>query len=210
MSCASLIATKSPTFVPLRPVVMAATHGHSYADYVDEDSDPLVCAAAGPNDEDPSVHRTVLIDAVALDSMLRAKRREVEQFAWMDHAQPATRERWSAVARANYQRLQQSKGLLRQAEAIDRHADPNRKTDSNGIEYRELAEVYSKGVLDMGRRTPKSPGMALCFKELRAAVCSEFYHDVDMVSCHPTLMLQAPAPAHTPATATRPPRVAAQ
>ena len=39
---------------------MAATHVHSYADCVDEGSDPLVCPAAGPNDEDPSVHRTVL------------------------------------------------------------------------------------------------------------------------------------------------------
>eukprot|EP00966_Prymnesium_polylepis_P150356 3472894-Prymnesium_polylepis.1 len=42
----------------------------------------------------------------------------------------------------------------------------------------------------MGRQTATHPSMQRCPSGLRPLLLMNFYHDVDIVSCHPTLMLQ--------------------
>ena len=53
-----------------------------------------------------------------------------------------------------------------------------------------LDVVYGKNSLDLGRRTASAPSMQSCPSALRRKLCRALYHDIDIVSCHPTLMLQ--------------------
>ena len=50
--------------------------------------------------------------------------------------------------------------------------------------------TYGKNSLDLGRRTASAPSMQTCPSSLRHALCCAVYHDIDIVSCHPTLMLE--------------------
>jgi hypothetical protein len=61
--------------------------------------------------------------------------------------------------------------------------------DANGV--RLLTVVYGKSAHRViGRRTASHPSMQHCPSGLRPLLVSHFYHDVDIVNCHPTLMLQ--------------------
>lgn len=64
-----------------------------------------------------------------------------------------------------------------------------RPADANGIRW--LAVVYSKNAARViGRRTASHPSMQHCPSGLRPLLVGRYYHDVDIVNCHPTLMLQ--------------------
>lgn len=70
--------------------------------------------------------------------------------------------------------------------AADVAADP---ADANGIRW--LAVVYGKNAARViGRRTASHPSMQHCPSGLRPLLVAHYYHDVDIVNCHPTLMLQ--------------------
>ena len=68
-------------------------------------------------------------------------------------------------------------------EAIDRNALP----EVNGI--RRLCVVYGKRSI-LGRRTASYPSMQACPSSLRPLLLKLYYHDIDIVNCHPTLMIQ--------------------
>ena len=42
----------------------------------------------------------------------------------------------------------------------------------------------------IGRRTASYPSMQNCPSGLRPQLVKRYYHDIDMVNCHPVLMLQ--------------------
>ena len=54
---------------------------------------------------------------------------------------------------------------------------------------RALVVSYGKKSLGLGRRTATAPSMQNCPSALRRALCRALYRDVDIVSCHPTLLL---------------------
>ena len=85
-----------------------------------------------------------------------------------------------------YRRHESTTNALNAAKAIDREAEP--VNEATGL--RELHVVYGKNSLDLGRRTATAPSMQHCPSALRHSLCCELYHDIDIVSCHPTLMLQ--------------------
>ena len=61
--------------------------------------------------------------------------------------------------------------------------------DADGV--RLLAVVYGKSAQRViGRRTASHPSLQHCPSSLRPRLVAHYYHDVDMVNCHPTLMLQ--------------------
>ena len=68
-------------------------------------------------------------------------------------------------------------------EAIDREAEPSRE----GI--RRLYVEYGKRS-GLGRRTASYPSMQACPSSLRPLLLKFYYHDIDIVNCHPTLMIQ--------------------
>ena len=72
---------------------------------------------------------------------------------------------------------------LRVLEAIDRDAEP----EQNGL--RRLHVMYGKRSI-LGRRTASYPSMQACPSSLRPLLLKNIYHDIDIVNCHPTLMLQ--------------------
>ena len=49
--------------------------------------------------------------------------------------------------------------------------------------------VYGKRS-GIGRRTASYPSMQACPSSLRPLLQKHYYHDIDMVNCHPTLMVQ--------------------
>ena len=69
-------------------------------------------------------------------------------------------------------------------EAIDQNAEPE---DQDGI--RRLRVVYGKRSI-LGRRTASYPSMQACPSSLRPLLLKLYYHDIDIVNCHPTLMIQ--------------------
>lgn len=75
--------------------------------------------------------------------------------------------------------------------AADESALPNPKQPKNtpvpAVRY--LVVTYAKR-RSIGRRTASHPSMQHCPSGLRPLLIMNFYHDVDIVSCHPTLMLQ--------------------
>ena len=69
--------------------------------------------------------------------------------------------------------------------------------DANGV--RLLTVSYGKSSTRViGRRTATHPSMQHCPSGLRPLIVSRFYHDVDMVNCHPTLMLQTAEKMNVP------------
>jgi hypothetical protein len=74
-------------------------------------------------------------------------------------------------------------------EVADQTALPKRKEGEPVSAVRYLVVTYSKR-RSMGRRTASHPSMQHCPSGLRPLLIMYFYHDVDIVSCHPTLMLQ--------------------
>ena len=69
--------------------------------------------------------------------------------------------------------------------------------DVNGV--RLLTVPYGKSASRViGRRTATHPSMQGCPSSLRPRIVSRFYHDVDMVNCHPTLMLQTAEKMNVP------------
>ena len=103
----------------------------------------------------------------------------------MDSVLKPMRAAWDAGQQAAYARHLRSSSALATAKAINLEAEP---PDERGV--RKLHVIYGKNSLGLGRRTASAPSMQHCQKELRRALCGERYHYVDMVSCHPTLMLQ--------------------
>ena len=73
---------------------------------------------------------------------------------------------------------------LNMLEAIDQNAEPE---DQNGI--RRLRVVYGKRS-HLGRRTASYPSMQACPSSLRPLLLKNYYHDIDIVNCHPSLMIQ--------------------
>ena len=139
-----------------------------------EEDDPAV----GGN---PNV-RVELIPDNALQSQLSALQAQYDAGRWMDAASPATRLTWSGPQREMYRRHLSTTNSLNAAKAIDREAD-----EASGL--RKLHVAYGKNSLDLGRRTATAPSMQSCPSALRHALCCALYHDIDIVSCHPTLML---------------------
>lgn len=68
-------------------------------------------------------------------------------------------------------------------EAIDREAEP---ADEHGV--RRLHVIYGKRS-GLGRRTASYPSMQACSSSLRPLLLKLIYHDVDIVNCHPALMI---------------------
>jgi hypothetical protein len=73
---------------------------------------------------------------------------------------------------------------LNTLEAIGQNAEP---VDQDGI--RRLCVVYGKRSI-LGRRTASYPSMQACPSSLRPLLLKLYYHDIDIVNCHPTLMIQ--------------------
>ena len=141
-------------------------------------------------EDDPAVGgnpnvRVELIPDHALQRALTALQAQCDTGAWMDAATPATRLAWSGPRLEMYRRHLSTTNALNAAKAIDREALP---VDATGL--RELHVVYGKNSLNLGRRTATAPSMQHCPSTLRHALCCTLYHDIDIVSCHPTLMLQ--------------------
>jgi hypothetical protein len=58
-----------------------------------------------------------------------------------------------------------------------------------GVPIRFLTVTYGKR-REIGRRIASHPSSQHCPSSLRAALVKRFYHDIDMVNCHPVLFLQ--------------------
>ena len=71
----------------------------------------------------------------------------------------------------------------------DSEAVPSPRKDVPMPAVRYLIVTYTKR-RSIGRRTASYPSMQGCPSGLRPLLVSYFYHDVDIESCHPTLMLQ--------------------
>ena len=130
--------------------------------------------------------RAELIPYHALQRELATLQAQHDAGAWMHAASSATRSAWSEPQLAMYRRHESTTNALNAAKAIDREAEP--VNEATGL--RELHVVYGKNSLDLGRRTATAPSMQHCPSALRHALCCALYHDIDIVSCHPTLMLQ--------------------
>ena len=74
-------------------------------------------------------------------------------------------------------------------ETADKMAEPRPKEGEPLPDERTLVVTYAKR-RSIGRRTASHPGMQHCPSGLRPLLVMFYYHDVDIVSCHPTLMLQ--------------------
>ena len=144
-----------------------------------------------PPEDDPAVGgnpnvRVELIPDHALQRKLTALQAQHVAGAWMDAASPATRSTWSGPQLEMCRRHLSTTNALNTAKAIDREAEP--VNEATGL--RELHVVYGKNSLNLGRRTATAPSMQHCPSALRHALCCELYHDIDIVSCHPTLNVQ--------------------
>ena len=129
--------------------------------------------------------RIELIPDHALQNALRRLQAQHNDGVWMDSVPQQTRVAWNKPQRARYKQHLQTTNALNVAKAIDREAEP---ADEAGL--RVLRVVYGKNSLDLGRRTASAPSMQNCPSALRRELCQALYHDIDIVSCHPTLMLQ--------------------
>ena len=86
-------------------------------------------------------------------------------------------------AQALTPRIERELRELNTLEAIDRDAQPTR----DGI--RRLYVMYGKRT-GLGRRTASYPSMQACPSSLRPLLVKLYYHDIDIVNCHPSLMIQ--------------------
>ena len=111
---------------------------------------------------DATNERAELVDGVALQAELTRLRRKVNT-STLDN---------------------QEASLLSYLEAFDKEAEP---ADNHVI--RRLRVVYGKNA-EVGRRTASYPSAQHCPSTLRKRLFKLWYHDVDIVNCHPTLMVQ--------------------
>ena len=137
---------------------------------------------------DPSVtdtreQRTQKLDGRALMAKLRELRdkrditdQEAHWLAWLDAADAA------AMPRAASPDVEMEGAGV---DAAEGDAGPSR----SALCVRYLTVTYGKRRA-IGRRTESHPGMQHCPTGLRPQLVRLFYHDVDLVNCHPTLFLQ--------------------
>ena len=138
-----------------------------------------------PDCENAASTRKELIDGNALQQELLRLKEEHGRDAWMDDVPMQSRTEWTPQEHSLYKTHQTLANQLRTALEIDQKAGP---PDARG--ERTLLVSYSKGEIGMGRRVASYPSMQHCPSPLRRALLRKTYHDVDMVSAHPTLMLQ--------------------
>ena len=93
--------------------------------------------------------------------------------------------RESKRLQAQTTRTKRDQRTLKWVEAAIRHA--SRPTDDSTVWT--LIVQYSKRH-SIGRRSATHPSAQLCPTTLRPMIYSAFYHDIDLESCHPSLMLQ--------------------
>lgn len=74
-------------------------------------------------------------------------------------------------------------------EAVNTSALPPVGSGSPPPPERWLTVVYGKS-REIGRRTASHPSYQHCPSSLRPLLAKHYYHDVDIVNCHPTLFLQ--------------------
>jgi hypothetical protein len=160
---------------------LEAANDHDYGDLFSAPFNPPADGTIGGGNT-----RIELIPDRALQSELRRLQTQHNDSAWMDGVPIATRVAWSSPQRAAYKRHLQMTNALNAAKAIDREA--GLADEATGL--RSLHVVYGKNSLDLGRRTASAPSMQNCPSALRGELCRGLYHDIDIVSCHPTLMLQ--------------------
>ena len=158
---------------------LAASDDHDYGNLFAAPFDCAADARANANE------RVELIDDRALKHQLQRLQGLSERGAWMDKAPERVRQNWGRDQKAAHKRHLSNVSALDMAKAIDHAAE---EPVARGA--RKLFVVYGKNSLGLGRRTASYPSMQQCSKELRRALCCARYHDVDIVSCHPTLMLQ--------------------
>ena len=130
--------------------------------------------------------RVELIPDRVLQNQLSVLQEQYNAGAWMDAATKAERSAWDAPQQEMYHRHLSTINALNMAKRINSEAEPVDK--ATGL--RKLHVVYGKNSLGLGRRTATAPSMQHCLSKLRHALCCGLYHDIDIVSCHPTLMLQ--------------------
>ena len=73
--------------------------------------------------------------------------------------------------------------------ALDAAAIPSARPGSAPHREKHLRVVYGKR-RTIGRRTASYPSMQHCPSGLRPLLVGRYYHDIDIVSCHPTLFAQ--------------------
>ena len=88
---------------------------------------------------------------------------------------------------ANGARASLTKQQANQLDTLKAFDTEASKPDDNGI--RRLHVTYGKPS-GLGRRTASFPSAQHCPSTLRPALFSRWYHDIDMVNCHPTLQKQ--------------------
>ena len=130
--------------------------------------------------------RVELIPDRVLQNQLSVLQEQYNAGAWMDEATKAERSAWDAPQQELYHRHLSTINARNMAKRIHSEAGP--VNEVTGL--RELHVVYGKNSLDLGRRTATAPSMQHCPSKLRRVLCCGLYHDIDIVSCHPTLMLQ--------------------
>ena len=100
--------------------------------------------------------------------------------------------------RALTRRNDRDQRWLNWLEKADQMALPRPKEGEPTPTVRYLVVTYSKR-RSMGRRTASHPSMQHCPSGLRPLLVMHFYQDVDIASCHPTLMLQVALKMKVPA-----------
>ena len=159
------------------------------ADWWEECGDePMEEEGDAVEEVDPSVtdtreQRTQKLDGRVLMAKLRELRdkrditdQEARWLAWLDAADAA------AMPRAASPDIEMEGAGVGAAEG---DAGPSR----SALFVRYLTVTYGKRRA-IGRRTESHPGMQHCPTGLRPQLVRLFYHDVDLVNCHPTLFLQ--------------------
>ena len=111
--------------------------------------------------------------------------RRVEMIDAVAHAKELLRLR----AKPKRNRTQQDTRWLHWLEKADEAAHPPRRDGEEAPDIRKITTTYHKRRV-IGRRTASYPSMQNCPKGLRKRLVKRFYHDIDMVNCHPTLMVQ--------------------
>jgi hypothetical protein len=107
----------------------------------------------------------------------------VEKFDGLAH--------WNLLQRLRAKRnpTEQDVRWLGWLERADQAAQPPRRDGEPPPSVRTITVTYHKR-RTIGRRTASYPSMQNCPSGLRPQLVKRFYHDIDMVNCHPVLMLQ--------------------
>ena len=134
-------------------------------DAMPDDAEPTVRQGGqGLAVSDPTTQRLEKIDGVALDAEIK---------------------RLAAKKRLTKREARWSKWL----ETTNSRAFPCVESDSPPPAERHVLVTYHKRRV-IGRRVASHPSLQACPSLLRLQLVHRFYHDVDVVNCHPTLFLQ--------------------